>query len=232
MSHNGYTTYGNHAMLKYTNEESRMPSREAFLAFRQKQIELGFEFPLSASSVGKAEQWKARVRRISLMERGSIDMLHPLVQDQIWEGLKVLKEETRRRNRDGIEDPESLIEVLANNERVLPAANAFAVASFIDPHLVLHERDLDRFPDAYLVTDIAPEDIVAFFLACSDPESEAAKRLKLFRPRGESTIDVEHSPARETDAPITVGNYRVVDREDRDARPASASEPRGDYLGL
>lgn len=217
MSHNAYTTYGQHAPAQYVSDEpSRMPSREAFLTFRQKQIELGYEFPLSASSMGKAEVWKARVRRISLMDRGAIDMLHPLVQGQIWEGLKVLREETRRRNRDGIDDPESLLEVLANNERILPAADAFCVASFIDPILVLHPSDLARFPDAYLVTDIAPEDRVAFFLACSDADSEAAKKLKLFRPSGKSAIDVESPAQGEADAPIAVRDYRVVG-EDGDA---------------
>ncbi|MGB3328218.1 MAG: hypothetical protein WBA46_04635, partial [Thermomicrobiales bacterium] len=193
MSHS-YSTYSSPSPARYEQEESRMPSREAFLAFRQKQIELGYEFPLSASSMGKSEMWLARVRRLSTMDRASIDALSPLVQDQIWEGMRIVREETRRRNRDGMDDPESLIELLANNERFLPAADAFCVASFIDPVLVSHPSDLARFPNAYLVTDIAAEDRVAFFLACSDAHSEAAKRLKLFRPRGESTISLDPRP--------------------------------------
>lgn len=231
MSHS-YATYSDPTPVKYADEPSRMPSREAFLAFRQKQVELGFEFPLTASSVGKSEQWKARVRRLSLMDRASIDALPSLVQAQIWEGLKVLREETRRRNRDGIDDPESLIEVLANNERVLPAADAFCIASFIDPPLVYRTDELNRFPNAYLVTDIRPEDRVSFFLACSDADSEAAKKLKLFRPDRESPIDVEPAPTRTADAPITFGDHRADGGDVIDVGPASTGHARGDHLGI
>lgn len=189
---------------------STFPSRKAFNEFRAKQIELGFEFPLTATSLGReaTETLVAHVRRISLMDRAAIGRLDPNVQEVVWQGLKAVREERRKLVNDGRDgDPESLMDVVMANERVLPAADAYCVASFITPKLVATEADLSRpgNEDAYLVTDIAAEDRIDFFMACSDADYDGAKKLKLFRPSQESAIDVEYRAESPVAAPIAFG---------------------------
>lgn len=190
---------------------STFPSRKAFNDFRTKQIELGFEFPLTATSIGReaSEVLVAHVRRISLMDRAAIGRLDPNVQEVVWQGLKAVREERRKLVNDGNDgDPESLMDAVMANERVLPAADAYCVASFITPRLFGTETELSRYTGeevAYLVTDLAAEDRVDFFMACSDADHDGAKKLKLFRASQESAIDVEYRPESPVAAPITFG---------------------------
>jgi len=184
--------------------DSTFPSRAALLKHKRDQQELGLEFPLAATSIGMERQIVARIRRLSLVDRSTIKDLPEPVQAVVWEGLKDLQKEQKRLQEEG-GDPQSLLEGLKNNERMLLAADPFCVAAFIEPQIVATEADLADNPDAWVVTDLAPEDRLSIFLICADAESEQAKRLKLFRPR--RVIDVPHREAE----PVAPAPIRAVE---------------------
>jgi hypothetical protein len=171
----------------------RSITRQAIIEHRERQQRDGFTFPLAATSLGMPEVQLARVRRLTTMDRAAIEQLPQDVQAKVWDGLRIVQEERRR--ADGGEDPRSLLEAVTNNEKVLPAANAYCIASFIDPVLVASEAELAQHPNAMLVDDIAAEDRVTFFWACNDPNSEAARSMKLFRPPVEADATPAHVPA-------------------------------------
>lgn len=177
--------------------DQKLPTRSALLKHRRDQQELGYTYTLAATSIGLAEPIVARIRRLNLLDRAAISQLPTDVQQTVWDGLKDLQAEQKRLQAEG-GDPESLLDSVRNNERMLKAADPFCVAAFIEPALVADEHDLPAHPDAWVVSDIAPEDRLSIFIMCADAESEQAKKLKLFRPR--SVIDV---PSRETGAVAT-----------------------------
>ncbi len=180
--------------------EFSIPSRAALLKHKTAQLELGYEFTLAATSIGMPTPITARIRRLSLMDRSTIKDLPEPVQATVWEGLKDLQKEQKRLQDEGI-DPETLLDGLKNNERMLKAADPFCVAAFIEPRVVADERDLNGDATAWVVSDIAPEDRLAVFILCADAESEQARKLKLFRPR--SVIDVSnHAVVSAVPAPI------------------------------
>lgn len=155
-------------------------SRSALLEHRRKQLEDGYLFPLTATSIGMDEVLKARVRRLTILDRAAIESLPQHVQQAVWEGNK---EAERMSKQMAGQDPQSLIESATKNETILPAANAWAIASFIEPRLVATEPELSGASGAWVVDDIAAEDRVSFFLACMDADSTSARQLKLFRPK-------------------------------------------------
>jgi hypothetical protein len=161
-------------------------SREAVLEHRRKQQDIGFTFPLAATSLGMDEPIRARVRRLSLLDKAAVDRLSQDAQELVWAGIKVMRDERKRRERSGDDEiePETLEESLAQSEKTMPAANAFCVASFIEPRLVATQREVAQVPGSWWVEDIHEDDRLAFWIACNDSSSDQAKRLKMFRPSG------------------------------------------------
>lgn len=182
--------------------ERRLKSRNELLQHRKAVQEMGFEFPLTATSLGLPgdELQYARVRRITISDQAAIDQLPDHLQRAVNEGLDYLeKEQQRLMESEG--STTTLQDRSRNASRFLPAANAFCLATFIDPPLVATERELADHPDAWVVTDIDSADRVDWFFACLNADSEAAKKLKPFRPR--SITDVEGGPVGNDDRPAT-----------------------------
>lgn len=192
--------------------EFSIPTRSALLKHKRDQQELGYTITLAATSMGLAEPIVARIQRLSMLDRSTLEGLPVPVQETVWEGLKDLQKEQKRLQDEGI-DPETLLDGLKNNERMLKAADPFCVAAFIEPRLVATERELQDTPDAWVVTDVSPEDRLNVFIVCADAESEQAKKLKLFRPR--SVIDVQHHEV----VPAAPAAVRDLGSEERGLQP-------------
>jgi hypothetical protein len=179
------------------SHERRLKSRAELLAHRKKQ-EIGFEFPLTATSLGLPgdEVQVAHVRRIRISDQAAINQLPDRLQREVNKGLNYLEEE-QQRLADSEGSTETLQDRSRNAARFIPAARAFCLATFIDPPLVATEQELAGNPDAWVVTDIDDADCVDWFFACLNADSEAAKKLKPFRPR--TVIDVEAGPVGNSD---------------------------------
>lgn len=188
--------------------EFSLPSRAALQKHRENVLELGLEFTLAATSIGMSKPMTARIRRLSLLDRSTLKDLPEPVQATVWAGLKDLQKEQKRIQEEG-GDPESLLDALKSNERTLAAADPFCVAAFIEPRVVATTDDLNGDPDAWVVTDLAPEDRLAVFIICADAESEQAKKLRVFRPR--SVVDVSHH----TVVPTAPAPLRTLGPEER-----------------
>lgn len=178
-----------------------LPTRAALVEHRRRQIEDGFLFPLTATSIGSGDTWTARVRRITLTERATIELIPTDLQAAVMAGLKEVQKAVAEADQRA--ENQSLLDTVKENGRVLPAADAFCVASFIEPQLVLTDADLATNPDAWVVTDIAAEDRIGWFLACVNAQSEQAKSLKMFRPA--TPVDVPTGPVGGMAAPTTIG---------------------------
>lgn len=163
-----------------------LPTRTALLEHRRRQQEDGFTFPLAATSVGMDDLIHARVRRLNTTDRASIEMLPTAVQDTVFSGMKAFEKEQKAAEEAG--KPESLGEVVLSNQRVLLAADAVCMAAFIEPVLVKSETELSQHPGAWLVSDIAEEDRISFFMACADADSASARQLKTFRPKPTESV--------------------------------------------
>jgi len=179
--------------------------RRALEKHRRDQQELGFEFELVASSLGRAEPLKARVRRVTMNDPDAFEQLSMPVQRVVQEGISELRAEQRRSGRD---ETESVEETMRGNRKVLRAADAFAKASFISPVLVDTDREADALEadgqEAAVVTQIHADDRIRWFIICQDADSMAAAKLKLFRPK--SVIDVAGRPTQPAEARGIVGD--------------------------
>jgi hypothetical protein len=164
--------------------------RDALNKHLADQVELGFEFTLAAASIGAKEPFKVRTRRINMTDKLALELPSHL-QELVFEGYRTVREAAKRIQNDN-EDPQSLQEMVTNNTRSLPAANALCVVSFIHPKVVETESEErnSNDPDTVWVERLPAEDRIAFLVACADSSSEQAKRLTLFRP--ESSIDVPY----------------------------------------
>jgi len=172
--------------------EQRLLSRREMIAHKTNQQKNGFEFPLSATFLGipEDEQPKARVRRISLSSQASIDQIPSHLQDAVNRGLEELAEVQKRVREDGT-STETLRDRISNNEAILPAANAYCLAVFIEPRLTEHEADATD--EIWWVEDLAAEDRLDIFYANLNADSAAAKKFRIYRPK--PVIDVPHRPA-------------------------------------
>jgi hypothetical protein len=172
---------------------NRLPSRDALAALQRRQREEGFVYPLAATSIGQDTIFEAHVHRLNTADRASIEMLPDAIQRVVWDGVTEFQKLQKK-----AKDAESLMGAAKQNEQMLVGANAFCVAAFVDPPLVMTEAELATKPDAYLVDDIAAEDRLSFFMACLDADHPAARNLKSFRP--EPSPDVPDREARPVDA--------------------------------
>lgn len=170
----------------------RLPSRDALADLQRRQREDGFIYPLAATSIGQDKVFEARVRRLNTTDRAAIEMLPQAIQAIVWDGIKAFQK-LQKENKDA----ESLMEAALQNDEMLASANAYCTAAFIDPPLVMTEGELVNSPHAYLVSDIAAEDRLSFFMACLDADHPSARNLKMFRP--ESPVDVPTVPTRPVD---------------------------------
>jgi hypothetical protein len=141
------------------------------------------------------------------MDKAIVSGLPAQAQEAIWAGIRVLRDAQKKRRQQGDEpgEFESFEEMIAANDKTMPGANAYCLASFIDPPLVEFEHQVDEVAGSLWVEDIHEDDRLAFWIACQDPTSDQAKRLKMFRPSGAieahgSVTDVgyqsAHEPAR------------------------------------
>ncbi len=157
---------------------------QAIADFRESQMLNGFTFPLSATFAGwdedgdNAEIPEARIRRISTLDQAVISALPEHIQQTVWNGMKEFQEQQRKLAAAG--EAQNLGEMFANNEKILKAATIFCRAAFIMPELVQTPDQLG--PGKWLEERIAPEDRVNVFILCMDADSEAMKKLKVFRP--------------------------------------------------
>lgn len=148
-----------------------------FLAHRS---EREFTFPLHASSIGRKAIFKARVRRLNLMDRATIGHLPDHLQNDVWKQLRAASREIEQA-RDAGRDPQSITEALANNDAMLGVANIFCRHGFIEPALTLDAREEDAAAGVLHVDRIAPEDRIAYMIACNDADSEQARYFATFR---------------------------------------------------
>lgn len=156
----------------------------AIAEFRRNQMENGFTFPLSATFAGWDEDGdnteipEARIRRISTLDQAVISSLPEEIQQTVWNGMKEFQEQQKKLQAAG--EAQNLGEMFANNDKILKAATIFCRAAFIMPQLVQTPDQLG--PGKWLEERVAPEDRVNVFIVCMDADSEAMKKLKVFRP--------------------------------------------------
>jgi hypothetical protein len=194
------------------SHEHRLKSRNEMRAHRKNIQELGFEFPLTATSLGLTgdDVQVARVRRITLTDQAAINQIPQDSRRLVNAGLDYVEQQQRKIAEEGI-TTETLEDRVRNNTRVLPAADAFCLVTFLEPMLVATEAELEQFPDAWVVgTDIDAADRIDWFFACLNADSEAAKKLRPFRPR--PTGDVSPGP---------------VSHDDREAAAPAPEAPQG-----
>lgn len=165
-------------------ERFNVIGREKLMAARKKSLENGYVFPLETTSIEAGETIEANVRRISMVDKAILDILPVDVQQVVWQGLQEYQREAKKAQAAG--DPQSLAEAVRNNVQVLKAADAWCLASFINPRLVRTQDELSLYPDAWLVDDVAAEDRIALMQACTDSSTDAAKMLKTFRPQSKA----------------------------------------------
>lgn len=160
----------------------RRPTREEIKDRRRRERE-GFKFRLFRSD------YDARVRLVSLADRAQMAALPANIQDRL---TKVMKQQ------QATQSSEDFAGFLRGSGLTLDMADIFCVAGFIDPPLVMTEDELVYQPDAWVVTDLHPDERVAFFQACNDEGGDAASRLEpFFEGPGEPVLDRSVEPSTE-----------------------------------
>lgn len=177
--------------------------------FIQHRSEREFTFPLHASSIGRKALFKAKVRRLNLMDRATIGHLPDHLQNDVWKQLRAASREIEQA-RDAGRDPQNITEALANNDAMLNLANIFCRYGFVEPSLTLNAREEDLASGVLHVDRIAPEDRIAYMWACNDADSEQARYFATFR--DEARAD-------------------VPDRQDGEVLGREALRPVGDARG-
>ncbi len=194
--------------------DSRVRSRRELLEHRKKQMQLGYDFPLLATGFGLPEDEVpvAHVRRLSLQSAATLDLIPTNLQDVVNEGLAELERIQKKNEAEGT-NTDTLRDRISNNTSILPAADAFCLATFIEPRLTEHEQDATE--EVWWVGDVAEDDRLDIFFANLNKDSAAAKRFRIHRPQ--SVVDVGHRPAgpRDDAEPIrvleTAGRSRDVE---------------------
>lgn len=160
---------------------------DEFLDHADKRRENLFKFPLHVSSLGRSKIWKVVCRRISIMDRASLDMLPNHLQDEIWKALRRMDKEREKMQRAGRE-PQNIRQALANNESYLRVADTFVSVAFLDPKITLDKSKENPGERTLHIDRIAEEDRIAFLLGCQDGDSEEARQFELFHPESEGTV--------------------------------------------
>jgi hypothetical protein len=172
-----------------------LPPLATIMEHRRRQEEDGFEFELTATSIGLGgDVWVAHVRRTTLAEGGGLENIPRHLQNAVTQGL----EDIHRANKAAEGTKRSVLDMVRENKTVLKAADPFCVAAFINPKLVLTEAELADNPGAWPVSAIAAEDRIGVFMICANAQSEQAKTLTFFRP--EPSDDVQDGAAVRLDA--------------------------------
>lgn len=184
------------------NTVRRLPSNDALEAHRLRQQQEGFDYELTATSIGLDTPWVATVRRITVTEDGAIDNVPQHLQTVVAQGLADVQAATEAAKRSD----RTFQAIVAENKTILTAADPFCVAAFIDPPLVMTKEELATAPEnAVVVTNLAPEDRIGAFLFCANARSEQAKLLR-FR-REQSQAYVPNRPA----GPVAAATLRSVE---------------------
>ena len=148
--------------------------------------------------------------------RGRVGLIPEYLQDQVNQGLKVVEKAQEEARQNGISD-DTLRDRGRNNRRVLPAADAYCVATFVTPRLAFTEDDAERYErdeqywidnhvddddrEVWTIDMVDAEDRIDWFMANLDADRAKAMNHRRFRPR--SVVDVAHRPA-EPVAPATI----------------------------
>ena len=202
------------------SHESRLKSRQEMKEHRKRKATEGFEYELTATSLAMEEPQIARVRRITLTDQASIDQIPTDLQQIVNDSLDYIEQDQKKLLAQGGASTDTLKDRARNSTRFLPGADAFCLATFVDPVLFVSEEEADAFersqkPDdtrrVWTLDLVEVEDRLDWFWACLDADHQAAKKLKLFRDR--SAIDV---PSR------TVGN------DDRQTAPQTFETPQSE----
>lgn len=176
---------------------------DEFVEHRKLAAAMPLLFPLYASSVGRKETWKVLTRRLSLTDRASIDQIPDNLQDFVFQQVRDAGKAQQRIVDEGGE-PNDFIDALKRQEGAQRAADIFCMASFVDPEIVLEERQEDLAARKLWIGRIHSEDRFAFFMACTNAETEFAKRFERFRPQ--SVVDVPHREVEPVRSPTPIGD--------------------------
>lgn len=174
---------------------------DEFLEHEEQRRENVFTFPLHVSSIGRSKIWKVVARRVSIMDRASLDLLPDTLQDEVWKSLKRMEKEREKLQKAGAE-VKSIHQALANNASFLRTADTFVSVAFVDPKIVLDKSQEDPRARVLHIDRVAEEDRIAFLLACQDGDSEEARKFELFRPESESDVPGRDDGAVVEDAPV------------------------------
>ena len=164
-----------------------LPSMESIEAFQEEQLVNGFTFPLTATSLGRPEPMLARVRRLSTIDKAAINALPSEMRDVIFEGLTEFNKQ--QKIMADADDPTSMNEMMANNDKVLAAANAWCEAAFIHPQIVRTREQAVGKQNTWYLDLIHPEDRVGLLFACLDADNGNAAKLKMFRPKRRDAVE-------------------------------------------
>ena len=191
-----------------STRENRLKSRAERRRQMQNQHRLGHTFDMPATNLLLDERVEARVRRISLSDEAASNLIPDHLQDQVNQGLKVLEKAQEEIRQNGVSD-DTLRDRVRNNRIVLPAADAYCVATFVSPRLAFDEAEAERLErdlayweandvaeddrEVWTVDMVDAEDRIDWFMANLDADRAKAMNLKRFRPR--SVVDVAHRPA-------------------------------------
>src|SRR5690606_4989632 len=173
-----------------------------------------FTFDLPASSIGRKSRFKARCRRINMMDRATIGFLPTHLQNEVWTQLRSAANEIRKLQESGAE-AKDVNEALANNDKMVRIGSLLMRYAFIEPKIVLNPSEEDLANGVLHVDRIAAEDRVAVMIACNDATSEQAGLFSTFRERpadavsdrqgGEVVPDATQRPAGDPAPPLPAG---------------------------
>lgn len=174
--------------------------------FIQHRSEREFTFPLFASSIGRRTTFRVKARRLSIMDRASLGFLPDHLQNEVWKQLKAASRELQKMQDAGAE-PKDIHEALANNDANLRVANIFCIYGIIEPTFVADKRDEDPSQRKLHVEWIAPEDRIAFMIACNDADSEQARHFATFREERTDAVPNRQGGEVLGDTPIRIAGH-------------------------
>jgi hypothetical protein len=158
----------------------------ALLDEAQTQQDAGYELALTATFLGIPEEkrFAAHVRRLSMNDPSWVETVPTHLRAEINKALTEVGRLQKKAQAQGNREPATLEERVKDNPIVLRGADAFCVAAFIEPRLYLGRND-DHDPGDVWVGKIHADDRMDAFMAAINADSEAAKKLTVFRGRAE-----------------------------------------------
>jgi hypothetical protein len=159
--------------------------------FIEHRAEREFTFPLHASSIGRRGTFEVRCRRLNMMDRAAIGQLPSDLQNEVWTQLKAAAREINTLQEKGGE-AKDINEALANNDKMLAVADLFCRYGWIEPSVVLTEREEHTAAGTLWIGRFAPEDRIAYMIGCQDADSEQARHFRTFRRSGAGADAVPH----------------------------------------